>query len=352
MKTRSAVSMRDLAALAGVSHVTVSRALRNDPHISPETSRRIHELAAAQGYRPNPLVSALMTQLRSTQPRIFRPTIAFINSFWPKPAWEVHETYIQMFRGAQERGAELGYNVEPFWLNAPGMTAARLGQILHTRRIQGALVGPLPGAARFSAFPWSEFTVATLGYSLRDPDIPRACHAHYRAVNRVMTEAVAHGCRRIAYITSADMEHRVNSLWEAAFRCQQARLPKRDRIEPLFFQGEPEISRVEAWIRKCRPHVVLTGLGLVSDWLEAARHSEFADVGLVSLNVLPRAKRSGVSGIDQISGVVGASAIDLVISQLNLNARGTPRHPITQIVEGNWVPGHTLVRHRASVARE
>ena len=50
------LTMRKLAASAGVSHVTVSRALRNDPSISRATTRRIQALARRLGYRPNPLV--------------------------------------------------------------------------------------------------------------------------------------------------------------------------------------------------------------------------------------------------------------------------------------------------------
>ena len=45
--------MSDLAGLAGVSKITVSRALRNSPSVNPETRRKILELAKAHGYRLN-----------------------------------------------------------------------------------------------------------------------------------------------------------------------------------------------------------------------------------------------------------------------------------------------------------
>jgi DNA-binding LacI/PurR family transcriptional regulator len=57
-----AVTMKDIAAAAGVSQSTVSRIL-NDTMLSvpfaPETRERVHALAAELGYRPHPFASAL-----------------------------------------------------------------------------------------------------------------------------------------------------------------------------------------------------------------------------------------------------------------------------------------------------
>lgn len=47
------LTIRDIAAKAGVSVSTASRALNNNPRISLATRKRIQALAAAEGYRPN-----------------------------------------------------------------------------------------------------------------------------------------------------------------------------------------------------------------------------------------------------------------------------------------------------------
>lgn len=54
-------SLRQLAALAGVSPSTVTRALRNDSRIGAETRRRIQALATQWHYLPNRLTQSLMT---------------------------------------------------------------------------------------------------------------------------------------------------------------------------------------------------------------------------------------------------------------------------------------------------
>lgn len=63
---RSSVSIADIARAAGVSHSTVSRALRDSPLISPDVRRRIHALATEMGYTPNALAQSLQTRRSHT----------------------------------------------------------------------------------------------------------------------------------------------------------------------------------------------------------------------------------------------------------------------------------------------
>jgi LacI family transcriptional regulator len=53
------ITQRDLAKMAGVSHTTVSLALRQHPSISDETRARILKLAHKLSYRPDPMLAAL-----------------------------------------------------------------------------------------------------------------------------------------------------------------------------------------------------------------------------------------------------------------------------------------------------
>jgi DNA-binding LacI/PurR family transcriptional regulator len=63
---RRAVSIQDIAASAGVSHSTVSRALHNSSLISPEMRRRIQQLAQEMGYTPNAVAQSLKGQRTNT----------------------------------------------------------------------------------------------------------------------------------------------------------------------------------------------------------------------------------------------------------------------------------------------
>lgn len=56
------VSIKDIARLAGVSHSTVSRALRNSPLISAETAKRIQQIAQREGYSVSAIARSLVTR--------------------------------------------------------------------------------------------------------------------------------------------------------------------------------------------------------------------------------------------------------------------------------------------------
>jgi LacI family transcriptional regulator len=343
-------SLRQIAKVAGVSHVTVSRALRNDPSIPQETAQRLRRLAKRLGYRPNPLVSALLSHVRTLKPPGDHGVIAYLNTWWPKRTWETCYTKTGQFRGAELRAAELGFRLENFWLNEPEMKPARLAQILRARGIRGLLVGPVQYPDKAIDFDWNNFALATIGYSLHSPMISRTCHAHFRSMYRAMEELVANGYRRIGYVTSEDTESRVNSLWGAAYRYVQYRLPARNRIAPLTFRGEAKREELERWLSANRPDAIVNVLQGVLDLLGELGLNTPKDLGFVHLDLSPELRKSGVTGIDQSSDIVGAGAVDLVANQLYTNSVGPQKHPVTQLLEGVWHGGRTMAK-LDSVAR-
>ena len=60
------VTIKDIAKAAGVSHTTVSRALNENPAISPATTARIQELARQMGYTPSAVAQSLLSQRTET----------------------------------------------------------------------------------------------------------------------------------------------------------------------------------------------------------------------------------------------------------------------------------------------
>ena len=57
----SQISITDIAAAAGVSPSTVSRALQDHPRISPARRQAIQALAQQMGYRPSQVARSLVT---------------------------------------------------------------------------------------------------------------------------------------------------------------------------------------------------------------------------------------------------------------------------------------------------
>ncbi len=61
-----AVSIKDIARFAGVSHSTVSRALRNSPLIPETTAQRIRDIAREKGYSVSAVARSLVTRKTHT----------------------------------------------------------------------------------------------------------------------------------------------------------------------------------------------------------------------------------------------------------------------------------------------
>src|SRR6266542_5913160 len=150
-------TLRSLAAEASVSLTTMSFALRNSREVSAATRDRLQRLAQARGYRLNPLVTALYSQVRTRKARGDHAVVAYLNTWSPRRTWESCNTKTGQFRGATARAAELGFRVENFWLHDPGMTPTRLAQIFKARGVRGVLVGPLQNQNDPPRFPWDDF---------------------------------------------------------------------------------------------------------------------------------------------------------------------------------------------------
>ena len=68
------VTIKDVAALAGVSPSTVSRTCKDNPSISEETKERVRQAMAELGYEPNFQASNLASNISRTIGIILPPS--------------------------------------------------------------------------------------------------------------------------------------------------------------------------------------------------------------------------------------------------------------------------------------
>ena len=106
------VTLKEIAEAAGVSVMTVSRALRKQSNVSEETQTRIQHIATQLGYRPNPLVSALMSYRRSARPASSHSTLAYITNFPAREEWKKSPLFHDFFKGAKDGADRHGYQLE------------------------------------------------------------------------------------------------------------------------------------------------------------------------------------------------------------------------------------------------
>ena len=348
MLPQKPVTLAEIAKRAGVSVMTVSRALRKQSNISPDTQKRIQAIADELGYRPNPLVSALMTYRRAAKPIQSHLSIGFITNFPTRDGWKASKLYEDFYQGVAECADRHGYGVEIFWKREPGMTPERLTQILLTRSIHGLVIAPLPVAHGELQLAWESFSAVTFGYSLTQPLLHRAVNHQYRSMRLAMRELRKLGYGRLGLALPASLNERVDRQWVASFLVEQLGF---DQSVPLFVVDDPEwkIENFRKWFEKHQPDVVISHEEVVLDWMKRLGIRVPGDVGFALLNC---ADQSGkVSGIYQNGPAIGAVAVDFLIAMIQRNERGVPGLPHSILVEGTWVEGQTVRAHPAAQAQ-
>lgn len=340
MSTPSHPNMRAVAAHAHVALSTVSKALRNDPALPPTTCRRIQEVAETLGYRRNPLVSALMTQVREGRTHPVRDVLVGLD-LWPG-GWEQLKsaTYRRFFRGAFVRAEELGYRLETLRL-PPGKDAlSRLARRLRCRGIDGVWVPPLPPGCEAIEWDFADFSVSSVGFTLSQPRVHRSAPHYYQHMDLALQKLRRRGYRRIGFAITEEVDRKLACAWRAEFLARTADYDSALRI-PLHRNSNRDFRAFQSWIRRWQPDALLClETWIFLPWLDALGVRCPVDIGILHLGSNERLPR--IAGIDQNAEAVGSASIDLLVGQLNRNERGLPSHPKTVLIEGQWIEGASL----------
>ncbi len=332
-----AVSMETIAKKLGLSKVTVSNAMRGSGRISKETRERVLAAAAELDYRPNPLVTALMADLRRRRSGR-RCTLAFLNFFPGQDDWKEHPTFVQFHKGAERRALELGFKIELHWRGEVEGNDKRLGNILYARGIPGVVLAPLPSPDITINLDWNRFATVAIGQTFRQFNTHRVSNHQFHSIRLVMDKLVARGARRIGLVLPRSDDERVENAWVSGFIAGQMHhgLPIVAPLATETFNAETVLP----WVDKEALDVVVSTNHHVMRWMVKAGLRVPHDVGFVHLDW--SAEKGAMAGVDQCSDRIGAAAVDVLIEQLNNNEIGIPRQPKTVMIDGVWHDGPSL----------
>lgn len=338
-ENEGARTLADIAQRAGVSKMTVSLALRGHPHASAATRDRLRKLAEEMGYRPNPLVSAAMTQVRTGRRLSFSGTIALL-SLKGSPTPEQIDTPLQRaFLGAQQHAGVLGYRVEWFRLGMDAPNGHRASEILAAQGISGVILGIEQVLPLQHHLDWSRFAIAAIGRSEIGRELHRTSGDYYRAIREACDRCRLCGYRRIGLALS--LEHHIahQHLHRSAFLGCQAEWPVKERV-PVFLPKRWEAKSFLAWVHRHRPEVIIACFDEPIRWLRSAGCRMPRDIGLIRPHL--NNANDGIAGFLFDDALLGAAAVDLVVEQLNHNERGLPGAVKRVLLPGRWFQGKTL----------
>jgi len=329
------ITMSDIARAAGVHVTTVSLALRNNPRLPETTRKRIQSLAEKLGYRPDPLLRALVAYRTTKSPRRNPPTIAYVTNWNTRMGWKQTTAHPDFYEGAGEKARELGYNLEHFWMREPGLTHGRLSRILLSRGITGLIIASHVREIDTDLhFDWSQFSAVKIDYFPHRPVIANVTNNQLHIIRLAMQRAQAMGYRRIGFVMDEGWDITVDHLWSAGFLWEQQKVPAKDRIPPFLF---PCKDTLEEWVRRHKPELIISKAEFVLPTLEkmglhVPRDMAFVDVFLEDTT-------GKTAGVRQNHKVVGAHAVAMLDGLLQHNIRGIPEIPTTTFVEGTWFDG-------------
>ncbi len=339
----SLVTMKTIAAQAGVTQATVSMCLANNPRIPAATRARIQAVAEKLGYRPNPYVSALMRIRRQGRAHREMPVIALVNGLEDAAAWRktAPPTVRLMREGAIERAALRGYRTQEFWLHQDGMSAERFSGMLHARGIHGLLLGPLAYGAPTPALKWEHFASVRLGVPLPALTISTVCNDHFFSALQTVRESHKLGYRRPGLVALRSHLERFHGRWDGGLMVGRHLLDDLKPVKSLFLDSWEQLGPVEAWLKREEPDVVISpSADVLQPQLKRLGWRVPQDLGLASL-ACPQ-QGHALSGIWQNGALIGATAMDTLISMLERNERGLPPQAHTIMIEGLWNAGRTL----------
>jgi DNA-binding LacI/PurR family transcriptional regulator len=322
----------EIARLAGVSHVTVSMALRNSSRISAATRTRVQAIAQEIGYRPDPMLSALVSYRRQIKPPGYQATLAWINTY--RPASQLLANHLNYWEGARTRARELGYELEEFRLvDCKGQTEL-LSKILRARNIKGLLLAPQQRGRAHLKMDFENFSVVALGFTLVHPQFHVVTTAQYRCGVLAMRSLRALGYRRIGCVLTRNYDERTDHNFSASFLREQWRFHRREAVSLLISAdraGAEEKRHFTKWYRKYAPEVILTHHSSVPSWLESLK-----DKGEKCPVILLNTASLKQPGIIQNENLVGRTAVETLVSMLHRNECGVPATPLRLLVEGRW----------------
>ncbi|MEM9158930.1 MAG: LacI family DNA-binding transcriptional regulator [Verrucomicrobiota bacterium] len=333
------ISMRDLAQIAGVSAMTVSRALRNSPKISEKTRQRIRQLAQEHNYSINPLVAAQMASIHGRRSVTYKATLGLITRTPTEGVWGGAAKVIE---GVRKRCKEMGFTCDTFDLADPELTPSRLNRMLETRGIHGLIEAPMVADLADYELDSDRLILVSSNPGTLPQTIHRVCPDHYGNMDMLLRRIQQAGFKRPGFLVTLELDRRLNHLWTSRYLAFQ-QTEGFAKIAPYMPNNITEFDRSSftKWLEANQPDILI-----VSNH-ELFRDKFFDQVGIEIPNDIEVLKINingpeyGFSGIDQRSEQVGAGCVKLLSQLMYQNEYGPPENPVSVVVPGKWIQGHT-----------
>lgn len=335
------VNLQKIAETAGVTPMSVSRALSGKPGVSDDTRKRIQKIADEMGYQPDPIMRAFRSY-RSNNKKKAGANLAFFTLLPPQQAWKRNPAFRLFYDASLKSAKRFGYQLSPFWIGDPDLNPKRISQILYHRGVVGIILGGISGVNTSIEMDWSPFSVINLGNGLWQPEFNNISDAHFQNVRTCWQKAVEFGYKRIGIILGKLSDERDDHQWLAGYCVEQNISPLPDvKNIPIYIHTnkiDREKESIKKWVKDNRLDVVI-GLDTVSKAIKKFGYKPPKDIGLISLMTT-----ENESGVIQNFTQIGEVAVELLDMMIQRREKGIPRFPQKIFLKGQWQDGNTIKR--------
>lgn len=179
--------MSDVARLAGVGTMTVSRVLSGTVPVSAETAKRVHAAINQLNYRPNELARAFRGQKSRT--------IGLIIPYLYDPF------FATCAHAVTTVAKEHGYSVIITTSNEDADTEYAEAEQMLQRHVDGLLAIPAPGReSRISSALFGKTPVVVFDRPVSDPALDVVLVQNTAGARRIVEHLIEHGHKRIAFM--------------------------------------------------------------------------------------------------------------------------------------------------------
>jgi LacI family transcriptional regulator len=264
------VKLKDIAGRAGVSIMTVSKALREAKDIAPSTRARIRKIAEEMGYVPD-LSAQLM---RSRRTKLFGLIISAATN----------PIYARIVMAIEERAHEIGYDLLfAHSLNQPSREEACIRRFL-LRRVDGLFVTPVyrltPTAVAYEEIRRFKVPTVILGHrGLFCSDFANIETDDIAASYSVTKHLLQLGHKRIAYFTGPPVSPSAQERYEGYRRAlREANLEVDDRL--VFNAGSTIEEGEKAALQMLNEDPKPTAVQAVNDLVAIGAAEVFLNQGI------------------------------------------------------------------------
>lgn len=181
------VTIREVAAVAGVSPSTVSRVLNGDPKVASELEARVRSAVARLGYRPNSQARSLRTRATTV--------LGLIISDIQNPF------FTAMVRGVEDVASAAGFSVVLANSDEDLQKEQSYLEVAAAERMAGVVLSPASATkTRVDILAQRRIPVVTIDRRIATAAVDSVTVNNRDAARQTVTHLIEQGCRRIAMV--------------------------------------------------------------------------------------------------------------------------------------------------------